>query len=121
KRLTALFTDGGGSDACGVILEHLESGFVDAIAYSIPLDVPPDQSGVFQLFEMLGNSRLGEGQFIDDVAADAGVYPHQVFDDRYSCGVAEGFGNASDAVLLIGKMVCFGGAHKYLFNIAILR
>jgi hypothetical protein len=54
---------------------------IEAIAGAGPVDVAPDEPGVPELLEVLGDGRLGERQEADEPAADAASAAGQDLED----------------------------------------
>jgi len=87
---------------------------VDAVADAGAFYGSLDDAGIFQLFEVLGNGGLGEAEFFDQAAADAGVFFHEVLQDGDAGRVGNSLGHDGDVVLLFGEKGCLCGAHDLI-------
>lgn len=110
----------GGEEGAEFLLVEAPGLWIDAVAYAGAFDSSLDEAGVLQLLEVLGDGRLGEAQFLYEVAIDAGICLYQVLDDGYAGGMRKRLHHSGKLVLFVGEYLGSRQAHIYYF-IAILR
>jgi hypothetical protein len=80
--------------------ELLSSLGPDAVADARPVDLSLNPSRISEHLEVLRDGRLGEGQTIDDVPADALAGSQEEPDNRDPCRMPQRFGQAGQVPVL---------------------
>lgn len=122
KKVPGLATAVVGAFVCGeqgadVLLVERPGLWIDAVAYAGAFNGALDEACVFQLFEVLGDGRLGQPQDLHKVAIDTGISLDQMLDDSDTSRVGEGLHHARELVLLIGEYFGFGQAHVSIVSL----
>ena len=97
------------------LLKELSGPFpvlpVDAIPHLGSLHLALYEAGLFQLFQVLGDRRLGDGQLFVNIAEVAGLLLGQEVHDGDAGRVSQRFGDAGQ--LLLGGGVLFFLVHSF--------
>jgi hypothetical protein len=92
-------TPGGGVgyslQAVNGLLEVVKDIMVNAVTGAWSFNLAFYQAGGFQVFQVLADSRLRQGQDSDYFATDTAVNPFQVFNDLEADRVCQGLENTS--------------------------
>ena len=91
---------------------------MEAIPHLRRLDLPLNQSGLLQLFEVLRHRRLRNRQFLLDVAELASILPGQKLKNGHAGRVPHRFGEPRQLLLLIRIIFC---AHRLRFFISFAK
>jgi hypothetical protein len=76
-----------------------------------------NQSGIFELTEMLGDSRLCQADFQDQVPIDTGFGLYQVLKDGNPSRMGDSFGQLSNLILLFSKEMCLCNSHLNIISL----
>jgi hypothetical protein len=83
--------------ACGS-LESFQNSPIQTVAGPGTLDLAFYQSGGLEYFQVLAHRRLGQGQDLDDLTANAVVDGFQVFDDPDTGRMSQGLADTGKAI-----------------------
>ena len=91
KILTAVFSRIKSSkELIHFFLIEFPDFLINTVADACPFDRSLDQSGIFELFQMLGDGRLCKTEFVHKVTADAGVGFNDLLNDGDPGRVGQG-------------------------------
>jgi hypothetical protein len=98
----------GGEEGSEVFLILCPGLGIDTITHTRAFDSAFDQAGSLQLFQVLGNSGLGQAKFVNQVSTDTGVAPDEVLNDGDPGRVSQSLHHGGELILLVGEYFGFG-------------
>jgi hypothetical protein len=119
--MTVVILDGLVKKASQQFLRFAEVFGMNAVADARSVNVALDQATLLERLQVLGNGRLGEGQFIHNIPANTGTALGQVAQNGYPGRMSQPFGKLRDLLILVLEDGCFVNGHNVSFYIANIR
>ena len=102
------------------VSELLQQGAIETIARARSFDFANNDTRILEIFQMLTHGGLGQGQAVDDLAAEAFLLAFEEFDDLDTYGMAHGFADvrqffgweAAKGATITARLCSIGGINR---------